>query len=161
MFISVKCLQETIDQLKEFEASLEKSSSGNMSLVDQIGGVQLAIQSAIRSTTSPDILNMFIQKQGGALRSRLSSLESDKRLGRISSELYETEAVEILKMLEKLKEPLNSSEQEILRRVIIVFNTQKPYVIAFDGFQIPMQHTKNMEGYTDVEKEVGKSTTML
>lgn len=107
-------MQETIDQLKEFEESLQKSISGNMSLVDQIGGVQLAIQSAIRSSSSPEILNMFVQKQNGALRSRLSSLESDKRLGRISAEAYEAQAVEILQMLEKLKEPLSASEQNLL-----------------------------------------------
>lgn len=85
-----------------------------MSLVDQIGGVQLAIQSAIRSSSSPEILNMFVQKQNGALRTRLSSLESDKRLGRISAEAFEAQAVEILQMLEKLKEPLSASEQNLL-----------------------------------------------
>lgn len=100
--------------MKEFEQSLQKSISGNMSLVDQIGGVQLAIQSAIRSSSSPEILNMFVQKQNGALRTRLSSLESDKRLGRISAEAYEAQAVEILQMLEKLKEPLSASEQHLL-----------------------------------------------
>lgn len=88
-----------------------------MSLVDQIGSVQLAIQSAIRTSTSPEILNMFLKKENGALRSRLASLESDFRLGRISADSYNSQALEIIKMLEKLKEPLSPSEQEILRKV--------------------------------------------
>jgi hypothetical protein len=111
--------QETVDQLKEFEESLQKSISGNMSLVDQIGGVQLAIQSAIRSSTSPEILNMFIQKQNGSLRSRLAGLESDRRLDKISNEAYESQAVEILQMLEKLKEPLSPAEQNLLQKTTI------------------------------------------
>lgn len=119
LFINIVFIQETVDQLKEFEESLQKSISGNMSLVDQIGGVQLAIQSAIRSSTSPEILNMFIQKQNGSLRSRLAGLESDRRLDKISNETYESQAVEILQMLEKLKEPLSPAEQNLLQKVIL------------------------------------------
>ncbi len=110
-------MQETIEQLKEFEISLHKMVAGNISLVDHIGSVQLAIQSAIRTSTSPEVLNMFLKKENGALRSRLSSLESDFRLGRISIDAYNSQALEIIKMLDKLKEPLSPNEQEMLRKV--------------------------------------------
>ncbi len=110
-------MQETIEQLKEFEISLHKMVAGNISLVDHIGSVQLAIQSAIRTSTSPEVLNMFLKKENGALRSRLSSLESDFRLGRISVDAYNSQALEIIKMLDKLKEPLSPNEQEMLRKV--------------------------------------------
>ncbi len=33
--------QETLDQLKEFQRSLAKMAEGNMSLVDEISGMQL------------------------------------------------------------------------------------------------------------------------
>lgn len=92
-------------------------TAGNMSLVDQMGAVQLAIQSAIRSSTSPEILNMFIKRENGSLRSRLASLESDHKLGRIPTDSYQSQAVEIIQMLDKLKEPLSASEQELLRKV--------------------------------------------
>ncbi len=96
--------------------------SGNISLVDQIGSVQLAIQSAIRSTSSPEILNMFMKKENGSLRSRLAALDSDFKLGRIASDdSYYTQAAEIIQMLEKLKEPLSPAEQEILRTVSDVY----------------------------------------
>lgn len=88
-----------------------------MSLVDSIGGVQLAIQAAIRSNASPEIANMFIRKENAALRSRLGALESDKRLNKISEEIFFSQTTEILIMLEKLKEPLNLAEQDMLRRV--------------------------------------------
>lgn len=91
--------------------------AGNISLVDSIGSVQLAIQAAIRSTTSPEILNMFLKKENGALRTRLASLDSDRILGRISLDAYNSQATDIVKMLEKLGEPLNGKEQELLRRV--------------------------------------------
>lgn len=110
-------MQETIDQLKEFETSLNKMMSGNISLVDQIGSVQLAIQAAIRNVTGPEILNMFMKKENGALRSRLAALESDRKLNRISNDSYLSLAGEILKMLEKLGEELSASEKEILRKV--------------------------------------------
>lgn len=32
---------ETLEQLKEFKGSLDKMLEGNMSLVDQLGGIQL------------------------------------------------------------------------------------------------------------------------
>lgn len=37
---------ETLDQLREFQFFLEKSLSGDMTLVDEFGAAQLAIQAA-------------------------------------------------------------------------------------------------------------------
>ncbi len=91
--------------------------AGNISLVDQIGSVQLAIQSAIRSVTSPEILNMFMKKENGALRSRLASLDSDLKLGRIPYDSYFSQAGEILKLLDKLGEELSLGEKELLKKV--------------------------------------------
>lgn len=113
--------QETIDQLQEFELSLQRLVQGNVTLVDSIGNAQLAIQTAIRNSTSSEILNMFLRKENGALRSRLSELESDLRLGRITRESYESQSIEILLMLDKLKEPLNPVEQELLKKVSFSF----------------------------------------
>ena len=92
-------------------------SAGNISLVDSIGSAQLAIQAAIRSTTSPEILNMFIKKENGALRTRLAGLDSDRILGRISLDSYSSQATDIIKMLEKLGEPLSAKEVELLKKV--------------------------------------------
>lgn len=94
-------------------------SAGNISLVDSIGSAQLAIQAAIRSTTSPEILSMFMKKENGALRSQLASLESDRVLGRIAPDAFVCQAVDIIKMLDKLGEPLTAKEIELLKKVPI------------------------------------------
>jgi hypothetical protein len=111
--------QETVDQLNEFEASLLKMSSGNVSLVDHLDSVQLAIQSAVRNTTSSEVLNLFLKKENVALRSRLASLESDLKLGRIPVDSFNSQVVEIIQMLEKLKEPLLPTERDLLQKVCI------------------------------------------
>ena len=106
-----------MEQLKEFEFSLNKMMSGDISLVNHFGSIQLAIQSAIRNTASPEILQMFMKRETGSLRSRLASLDSDFKLGRIQRDAYTSAVGEILKLLDKLNEPLSSTEQELLNKV--------------------------------------------
>eukprot|EP01031_Cornospumella_fuschlensis_P034899 gene34899-42262_t len=108
--------KETIEQLQEFEKSLKKMMAGNITLVDSVNAAQLAIQAAIRNTTSPEILQMFLKKENGSMRTRLAALEQDARLGRISREAYEAQAGEILALLDKLKEPLSPAERELLNK---------------------------------------------
>lgn len=112
----IQMREETIEQLKEFEHHLQKSNDGSLSLVDSVNGVQLAIQAAIRSNASPESAKLFIRKENTALRSRLAWLESDRRLNKIAEEAFISQTLEILLMLEKLKEPLSLGEQEMLRR---------------------------------------------
>lgn len=109
--------QDTVEQLQEFEQSLSKMLAGNITLVDHLNAAQLAIQAAIRDNASPDILQMFLKKENGAMRTRLSSLESDYKLGRINQAVYEAQAIGILGLLEKLKEPLSVAELAFLNKV--------------------------------------------
>ena len=107
-----------MDQLKEFEKSLEKMKTGNMTLVNELGSVQLAIQSAIREAfKTPDVIRMFAKHENGSLRSRLKSLEADYKLGRITNENYLLLSQEVLVALDKLGEILTTSEQELLNQV--------------------------------------------
>jgi hypothetical protein len=147
--------QETMDQLQEFEVSLNKMAAGNMSLVDSIGSVQLAIQAAIRSSTSPEILNMFLKKENGALRTRLAGLDSDRILGRITLDAYNSQATEIVKMLDKLGEPLNPKEQELLMKVRYVPYTSKSRPNKLSPFIAVEQDKESMGGYTKASSEVG------
>lgn len=63
--------KETMEQLKEFEASLQKHVAGDMTLASQLDTMQLAIQAAIRNAfKSPEVIRMFAKKENGALRSR-------------------------------------------------------------------------------------------
>mmetsp|Transcript_12244 Transcript_12244/g.18543 ORF Transcript_12244/g.18543 Transcript_12244/m.18543 type:complete len:191 (+) Transcript_12244:67-639(+) len=107
--------QDTIQQMKEFEQSLMKMKEGNMTLVDEIGSVQLAIQQAIRSAfKSPEVIKMFAKKENGALRSRLAAIQADHKLGRLPDNEYRLLSSEILSALDKLGEPLDPLEKSML-----------------------------------------------
>jgi hypothetical protein len=104
--------------MKEFEISLAKMKEGNMTLVDDIGRIQLAIQEAIRSAfKSPEVMKMFAKRENGALRSRLSSLQQDHRLGKLSNEDYLMMSAEVIGALDKLGEPLEPHERSLLENV--------------------------------------------
>jgi hypothetical protein len=103
--------QETMEQLAEFNKTMEKMMAGNMSLVSELGGIQLAIQSAIRSAfKSPDVIRMFAKKETGSLRTKLRELDSSHKLGKLETDLYEELSLEVLIALEKLGEPLSAEE---------------------------------------------------
>lgn len=129
--------QETLDQLKgerkicflniprltlfcckqEFETALGKMVAGNMTLVDELGSIQLAIQAAIRSAfKSPEVIRMFAKRENGALRSRLDFLRSELRLNRISPSDFNELAFEIVTALEKLGEVLPTADREFLEQ---------------------------------------------
>ena len=107
---------ETIQQMKEFEETLDKLMKGDMTLVSSIGSVQLAIQAAIRSSfKSPEVIRLFAKKETGALRSRLGELESDLKLQRISLSEFNSLGGEISALLSKLGEDLTPRELELKR----------------------------------------------
>ncbi|XP_043222823.1 protein LZIC-like [Amphibalanus amphitrite] len=103
--------QDTIEQLKEFQQRLSKFSEGDLSLVDQFGATQLAIQAAITEAfRTPEIIGLFARRQPEGLRQRLSQLERDHRLGHLAEESFSQQRLEILSALKKLGEPLTPEE---------------------------------------------------
>mmetsp|Transcript_6345 Transcript_6345/g.17988 ORF Transcript_6345/g.17988 Transcript_6345/m.17988 type:complete len:192 (+) Transcript_6345:115-690(+) len=108
--------RETIEQLKAFQVTLKKMMSGDMSLVDDLGSVQLAIQAAISDAFhTPEVIAMFAKKQPGQLRARLEHLQLQVKLGKAGREDVAAEAVEILVALKKLGEQLKPSEENFLQ----------------------------------------------
>jgi len=60
---------ETMEQLREFEASLEDLTRGNMTLVSDLNAMQLAIQGAIREAfKTPEVIRMFAKREPDARR---------------------------------------------------------------------------------------------
>eukprot|EP00118_Oscarella_pearsei_P025436 m.308177 g.308177 ORF g.308177 m.308177 type:complete len:191 (+) comp43512_c0_seq1:20-592(+) len=107
--------EETLEQLKEFNDSLVKMSAGNMTLVDDLSRMRLAIQAAISEAFhTPEVIRLFAKRQPGQLRQRLSDLQRDNKMGRIAGGAYTQQAVEILTALRKLGDKLTSSELEFL-----------------------------------------------
>ncbi|XP_014938615.1 protein LZIC isoform X2 [Prionailurus viverrinus] len=73
--------KETLEQLSEFNDSLKKIMSGNMTLVDELSGMQLAIQAAIsQAFKTPEVIRLFAKKQPGQLRTRLAEALETKFL---------------------------------------------------------------------------------
>jgi len=67
--------QETLDQLAELNASVAKFKEGNLSLVDEVNSIQLAIQAAIsQAFQTPEVIQMFAKKQHLQLRQRLADV---------------------------------------------------------------------------------------
>jgi hypothetical protein len=110
--------RDTIQQMEEFEISLNKMKDGNVTLISDIDRVQLAIQQAIRTAfKSPEVLKMFTKRENGALRNRLSAIQADHKLGRLSSEDMLSMSSEILTALDKLGEVLEPHERILLENV--------------------------------------------
>ncbi|XP_065842669.1 protein LZIC-like [Oscarella lobularis] len=72
--------EETLEQLKEFNESLKKMSAGNMTLIDDLSRMRLAIQAAISDAfQTPEVIRLFAKRQPGQLRQRLSDTSLETR----------------------------------------------------------------------------------
>lgn len=92
-------------------------NAGNIELLsNRISNVQLAVQTIMNGGTS-EIIQMFIKSENEGLRRRLYNIESDQKIGKITAEQFSSQRLDILKLLEKLKEPLSPQEVEFLRQV--------------------------------------------
>ncbi|XP_042635900.1 protein LZIC isoform X2 [Catharus ustulatus] len=97
--------KETLEQLSEFNDSLKKIMSGDMTLVDELSGMQLAIQAAIsQAFKTPEVIRMFAKKQPRQLRTRLAEMDRDLMVGKLPRDLYTQQKLEILTALRKLGE---------------------------------------------------------
>ncbi|XP_030042082.1 LOW QUALITY PROTEIN: protein LZIC [Microcaecilia unicolor] len=107
--------RETLEQLSEFSDSLKKIMSGNMTLVDELNAMQLAIQAAIsQAFKTPEVIRMFAKKQPGQLRMRLAEMDRDLMVGKLRQNLYTQQKLEILTALRKLGEKLTPDDEIFL-----------------------------------------------
>eukprot|EP01125_Pyxidicula_operculata_P008094 TRINITY_DN273_c0_g1_i6.p1 TRINITY_DN273_c0_g1~~TRINITY_DN273_c0_g1_i6.p1 ORF type:complete len:156 (+),score=44.37 TRINITY_DN273_c0_g1_i6:232-699(+) len=107
--------EETIDQLNQMKENLASMMKGDVSLVSQVGSLQLAIQAAIsQAFKTPEVVRMFATKNSGGMRQRLVDLERDKKLGKVSEGSATQQTVEILSALKKLGEKLSPEEESYL-----------------------------------------------
>ncbi|XP_035512466.1 protein LZIC [Dicentrarchus labrax] len=107
--------KETLEQLSEFNDSLKKIMTGDMTLVDELSGMQLAIQAAIsQAFKTPEVIRLFAKKQPGQLRTRLAEMDRDVIVGKLSRDVYTQQKMEILTALRKLGEKLTSEDETFL-----------------------------------------------
>lgn len=109
--------QDTMEQLKELNESLEKMISGNMTLVNELGAMQLAAQAAISAAfKTPNVIQFFGKREPKQLRERLLEIERDVKLGKLGQEDSERQKYEILSTLRTLGDTLNDTEIELIEK---------------------------------------------
>lgn len=110
--------EETMAQLRDFQAFLDQMLAGNMTLVDELGAAQQAIQAAIaQAVKSSDAAGHFANKSASQLRSRLAILQRDLSLKAISQDVYNRQAAEAVLQLRQMGEKLSLAEEEVLARI--------------------------------------------
>ncbi|XP_012536186.1 protein LZIC [Monomorium pharaonis] len=113
-----ECKEDTMEQLREFNESLQRMISGNMTLVDELGAMQLATQAAISAAfQTPAVIRMFGKREPARLKERLSQLDRDVKLGKLDKQTADCQRGEILSALRQLGEKLESSELQLLERL--------------------------------------------
>jgi len=106
---------DTLEQMKEFEATLNKLVSGDVSLVSQLDSMRMAVHAYISGACrDPNITRMYASKSISGLRNKLASLDQDLKLGRIPSDVHQALAVEVVLALERLGEALSPAESGII-----------------------------------------------
>ncbi|XP_072761552.1 protein LZIC [Anoplolepis gracilipes] len=110
--------EDTMEQLREFNESLQRMISGDMTLVNELGAMQLATQAAISAAfQTPAVIRMFGRREPTGLKERLSQIDRDVKLGKLSKEAADRQRGEILSALRQLGEKLEPSELQLLERL--------------------------------------------
>jgi Beta-catenin-interacting protein ICAT len=122
--------EDTLKQLKEFEELLERQKSGNVTLIDDLNQIQIAIREAVsQAFKTPEVIQLFAARQPHLLRTRLEQLDIDKQLGQVKESEYNAKKVEILTALKKLDDALSQAEKDFL----LAFTTGGNRVQATDN----------------------------
>jgi murein L,D-transpeptidase YcbB/YkuD len=105
-------LADTKQQLVEFKEALDKITEGDVTLMDALSRMRVAIQAAISDAfKTPEVVAMFMKKEPGQLRQRLQQLETALKLRKIGPDAYAEQQVEVLTALQRLGESLSPAEE--------------------------------------------------
>ncbi|CAD1472029.1 unnamed protein product [Heterotrigona itama] len=115
-----EAMQLTKEDLQEFNGSLQRMISGDTTLVDQLGAIQLAIQAAISEAfKTPAVIRMFGKRETSQLRERLTQIDCDVKLGKLSKETSDHQRAEVLNALRQLGEKLEPQELQLLEKLML------------------------------------------
>jgi hypothetical protein len=124
--------KDTIEQLKEFEETLSKLVSGDVTLVSELDTMRNAVHAYVSGACrDPNVTRMFATKSTTGLRNKLASLEQDLKLNRIKQDAFSSLAVDIVAALERLGEPLSLKESELLENAR---RNMSSYTVAASGY---------------------------
>lgn len=101
--------------MAEFQEALKKMTSGDISLVNELGSVRLAMQAAVsKAFQTPEVIRLFAKAQPKQLRINMEELHQKHKLGKVPKEIYVRQTIEILTALQKLGDELSISEKAFL-----------------------------------------------
>ncbi|KAK9739792.1 Beta-catenin-interacting protein ICAT [Popillia japonica] len=109
--------QDTMEQLKELNNSLNKLISGNITLSSALEAMQLATRAAIsQAFKTPEVIKLFGKKEPKQLRERLIDIECAFKLNKLSEDVRDRQKAEILIALRQLGEQLTTSDLQFLEK---------------------------------------------
>jgi len=109
--------QETLNQLKEFQQSLEDIIQNDNLLRNEIDSYRMAVRAAcLQAFKTPEIIKMFAEKNSEQCNKKLSELDADFKLGRLSAEEYHNSKTELLVALQKLGVKLDEQQTNFLKQ---------------------------------------------
>lgn len=96
---------DTLEQLREFNKTLEKMVAGDFTLVDKFGAMQLAIRATIEDAfKAPDVIALFAKSNGKGLHNKFQNLLRDMKLKKIDESTFKAYGTEVIVALQKLGE---------------------------------------------------------
>lgn len=80
--------------LKEYLVLIRKSFITHLYIIQSLSCFFQAIQAAIsQAFKTPEVIQMFAKKQPDQLREKLSQIERDQKIGKLSLDIYEQQKV--------------------------------------------------------------------
>jgi len=118
---------ETVEQIREFEATLDRLQKGDVTLNSKFSLMKTAIRKAISSAfNTKDMIQMFGDENVNDLERQLNKLEEDYHLKRIDQLAFEKHKIDLLTRLqtegglitqENLIFIKNRQDQQLLQRL--------------------------------------------
>ena len=106
--------KDTLDELKDFEATLETMKKDNVTLVAEVDKVQLEMQAAIRNTFKAEIRDSFKKGEPEAIRTKMAAVDRDHKLGKLSDTAKAVAMAEMAGALKSMGEELTDKELKYL-----------------------------------------------
>lgn len=104
--------EETVDQITEFTATLDRMNRGDVSLNSQFSRMRRSIRTAIATAfNASETIKMFGDQSVQELESQLAALDQALRLRRIDAAQYEHDKVIVLGQLQQLGYSLAEPDQ--------------------------------------------------
>lgn len=149
-----EAMQLTKEDLQEFNESLQRMITGDTTLVDQLGAIQLATQAAISEAfKTPAVIRMFGKRETSQLRERLNKIDCNMKLGKLSKDAGDRQRAEVLSALRQLGDKLEPHELQLLERLMFSNIDATSYV------QVTESSEKGRMAMAAVGDEVRTQTT--